>query len=117
MCVKHYEISRQLEAIRKGINFDDMVDVDWPEKPSRDKMEKICKVCLIHSEVSELFHAVVFENMDDHLPEFKGTEAEEADTVIRLFDLAAQMDMLLGDAIVAKQQYNESRPYRNGKAF
>lgn len=117
MCVKHANISRGLEALRKGINEDDMADSEWPETLPREKMELVCKVCLIHSEVSELLQAVVFENKDDHLPEYDGTAAEEADTLIRLFDLAAQMKLPLGRATVAKQTYNESRPFRNGKAF
>lgn len=118
LSISQWEISQELEAIRNGVDLQSIFEgTKWPENPSREIMESVCKVLLIHSEVSEIFHAIVFNNMDDHLPEFKGMVAENADTLIRIFDLASQLKLPLGEAIVAKQRYNESRPFRNGKAF
>ncbi len=76
------------------------------------------KVALVHSELSELLEAnrKVIEN-DDKIPEFTGEEAEAADTIIRLLDMAGRYNWRLGEALVAKMLFNLSRPYKHGKAY
>lgn len=61
---------------------------------------------------------------DEHCPEFTNLEIELADTMIRQFDLIGgiyslllKVDCRIGEAIVAKMTYNQSRPYRHGKLF
>ena len=44
-------------------------------------------------------------------------EAELADAIIRIMDFAQEYDLNLADAILAKHEYNKSRPYKHGKAF
>ncbi len=54
---------------------------------------------------------------DEHCPEFTTEEIELADCVIRIMDHATARNCRLGEAIVAKMEYNEGRPYKHGKAF
>lgn len=76
------------------------------------------KVALVHSELSELLEAnrKAVTN-DDKVPEFTGEEAEAADTIIRLLDMAGRYQWRLAEAIVAKMLFNLSRPYKHGKQY
>lgn len=74
------------------------------------------RIALIHGEPSEALEAIRHGNPpDSHIPEFSGLEAELADTCIRIFDMAGGLNLRLGEAIIAKMKYNESRPYKHGK--
>lgn len=72
----------------------------------------------LHGEISELWEALRHGNPpDDKIPEFSGAEAECADEILRIMDAAHQRGWRVADALVAKMQYNLSRPYRHGKKF
>jgi NTP pyrophosphatase (non-canonical NTP hydrolase) len=64
---------------------------------------------LIHSEVSEALEGVRKDTADTHLPHRKAVEVELADAMIRIFDLAGQMDLDLAGAILEKLAYNQQR--------
>lgn len=67
------------------------------------------KLCLIHSEISEAMEGHRKGLQDDKLPHRPMVEVELADAVIRIFDLAGQMGLDLGGAIVEKHAYNQTR--------
>lgn len=76
-------------------------------------------IALMHSELSEGLEADRAGNPpDDKVPEFSGLEAELADTVIRILDLAAGKKLRVVSAIYAKAERNKTRAYKHGgKAY
>jgi NTP pyrophosphatase (non-canonical NTP hydrolase) len=73
------------------------------------------KIALITSELSEALEAVRKDTVQDsHIPEFHGLEAELADAVIRIMNLADDTGARLAEAIIAKAAYNAGRPYKHG---
>lgn len=75
------------------------------------------KFMLIVSEVSEAMEADR-KNLDsDKIPAFTGVEEELADAIIRILDFSQQNGLRLADAIIAKMQYNLTRPYMHGKKY
>lgn len=76
------------------------------------------KTALVHTELSEMLEANRKSiAADDKIPEFTGEEAEAADTIIRLLDMAGRYNWRLGEAITAKMLFNLSRPFKHGKAY
>lgn len=77
------------------------------------------KIALMHSELSEALEAVRHGNPpDDHIPEFKGTEAELADVIIRIMDISHARKWNVAEAVIAKMDYNSKRAFKHGgKAF
>lgn len=67
------------------------------------------KLCLIHSEVSEAMEALRKDKMDDKLPHRHGVEVELADAIIRIADLAGQLNLDVEGAIEEKMKYNSTR--------
>lgn len=76
-------------------------------------------IALMHSELSEALEADRNGNPpDDKIPEYLGTEAELADVVIRIMDMAHARQWRVAEAIITKMEMNEGRPNRHGgKAF
>lgn len=73
------------------------------------------QISLIHSEVSETLEALRVDNPPDkHIPEFSSAEAELADVVIRISQMCHTEGWDLGEAIIAKMEYNNTRPYKHG---
>ena len=75
-------------------------------KPRRNIGEMLC---LIHSEISEAMEGARKGLMDDKLPHRPMLEAELADAVIRIFDMAGGLSLDLPGAIAEKLAYNAQR--------
>ena len=76
-------------------------------------------ICLMHCELSEAVEGLravadARRHADDEIPEFSAVEAELADCIIRIMDMAAGRNLRVGEAIVAKMAMNRSREKMHG---
>jgi NTP pyrophosphatase (non-canonical NTP hydrolase) len=70
---------------------------------------------LIHSEISEAVEYLRHDNpLSNHITEFSGIEEELADIVIRVCNYAYAKNFKLGEAIIAKMEFNDTREYKHG---
>lgn len=83
----------------------------WTGKPNIPE-----KLCLIHSEISEALEAYRHNDPEDtHCPGHKNFTVELADAVIRIFELVTFLEINLVEAMNAKMEFNQNRPYKHGK--
>ena len=75
------------------------------------------KIALMHSELSEALEADRKDLMSDHIEGFTGVEEELADVIVRVLDFAAQHNLRLTEALIAKMRFNLSRPFKHGKSY
>jgi NTP pyrophosphatase (non-canonical NTP hydrolase) len=89
---------------------DTAVENGWWDQ-ARNELELIA---LIMSELGEAVEAVREGSMSHKIPGHTGLAEELADVVIRVMDMAEQYGIDLSVAIISKNHYNKSRPYRHG---
>lgn len=71
-------------------------------------------IALMHSELSEGLEALRTNAKSDKIKEFYGIEEELADILIRIFDMVGDRKYRLAQALLAKMEYNKSRPVMHG---
>lgn len=91
----------------------------WPDGLSRNKGEMMM---LEVSEVAERLEAVRKSpergsQPSEHIPDFTAEAEECADLVIRLADYCGGFAIPLAEAILAKMEFNASRPVKHNKEF
>jgi NTP pyrophosphatase (non-canonical NTP hydrolase) len=93
-----------MNAMKKGF---------W-DKPCNDGE----RLALLHSEISEVLEAMRDGNPSSvKIPAYSSAEEELADLIIRALDYAGGKGWDIGGAILAKMQYNSSRPHLHGRKF
>lgn len=107
------DLTQMAEAFRKccGHIFQNAVQKGWWDEERNDGE----LLALMHGEISEALEGIRVGNpADDHIPQYTSAEAELADVVIRIMDMAFARDWDVAGAIVAKAIYNMSRPRMHG---
>lgn len=85
----------------------------WEAGKDRNDGEMIT---FMHSELSEAWEALRDGNpQDKHCPEFSGAEIEFGDCIIRIMDTAHARGWRVAEAMLAKMEFNEDRPYKHGR--
>lgn len=75
-------------------------------------------IALIHSELSEALEADRNGNpADKHCPQYTSLEVELADAIIRIMDYAQFRGLDVAGAVIAKSEFNKTRPFKHGKKF
>ena len=67
------------------------------------------KIALEGSEVFEAFEGYRRGLMDDKLPHYDMLTVEQADTMIRMFDLCGELDLPVAEALLDKMEFNVIR--------
>ena len=81
----------------------------WNTGEPLSLLQVTAKLALIHSEISEAVEAFRKDAQDSHLPHRKGIEVELADAIIRILELAGSLRLSVGDALLEKDDYNDTR--------
>lgn len=107
------QLQSSLDALTR-LCHEDSRDRGWWDDPKYGSMRDnplgfSNKISLVHAELSEALEGDRKQIMDNHITEFKSTEAELADAAIRIFDLCGAYKLRLGEALVAKRNYNQTR--------
>ena len=75
------------------------------------------RIALMHSELSEALEADRKDLKSEKLPGRTGVEEEYADAIIRILDDSTHQGFDIHGAVLAKMEYNKTRPYKHGKKY
>jgi len=102
-------LTQPLNALADAIHEDNVLAGWWKFGDAENPLVIATKICLIHSEVSEMMEGERKGLMDDKLPHRRMAEVECADVIIRLLDLAGARGWDVDGAIREKRAFNAQR--------
>ncbi len=107
---KHAGFIESFNALAEEVNETAVEKGWWDNERNNGEI-----IALMHSELSEALEALRHGNPpDDKIPEFTGVEAELADVVIRIMDMAPARGWRVAEAIIAKVEMNKTRDRMHG---
>lgn len=114
--INRNEVILAMASLQKRIYGNAKLHGFWEE----EQVNFLAKVALVHSELSEAVEGYrkKGDEPDQHCPEFSNVQIELADAVIRILDIGTGFGLgNMGEAILAKMDYNEGREYLHGKRY
>ena len=112
--MNHTQVRINLQDLINDVHGNAVAHGWWEDSGERNVGEAIA---LMHSELSEALEAARAGYPVDNKVPFDNFTVELADCVIRIFDLAGGMELPLVEALLAKHEYNQTRPHKHGKVF
>jgi NTP pyrophosphatase (non-canonical NTP hydrolase) len=113
--VKDFEIDfiASVRTVAKDIHNNSRKKGFWPKNTNIGE-----KLALVHSEISEALEAVRDNTKPDkYCPNHSNFSVELADAVIRIFDIADEFNLNLGQIILDKHAFNKTRPHKHNRKF
>lgn len=112
--MNHTQVRLHLQDLINEIHGNALAHGWWEDGGDRNIGEA---VALMHSELSEALEAARSGFPADTKIPYDNFTVELADCIIRIFDLAGGMRLNLAEALLAKHEFNKSRPFKHGKQF
>lgn len=110
--------SIKFNFLASTIAMQDIVHANAREKGWWDETRNDGEIiALMHSELSEALEALRKGNPQDEKVPFDNLTVELADCIIRILDYAGAKGLPLAEAIIAKHEFNTTRPHKHGKQF
>jgi len=107
------DLQRQVIAagnLLSAVCYNLSVEAGWWSNNSADNPLIVpTKITLTHSELSEAMEGHRIDADDQHLPHRKSVDVELADAVIRIADLCGHLKSQLGNVVLEKLVYNQTR--------
>ena len=110
--MNHTQVRLNLQDLINAVHGNARVKGWWEEE--RNVGEAIA---LMHSELSEALEAARKGYPQDEKVPYDNFTVELADCIIRILDLAGGLELPLADALLAKHEFNTTRPHKHGKKF
>lgn len=110
----HKNFTEAIRTMQHAVH-ENAVAHGWWDNPREDGTI----LMLVVSELAEMLEAMRDgDGESKKIPGFSCEEEELADAVIRILDFAGRKNYRLGAAILAKHEFNKTRPHKHGgKAF
>ena len=112
--MNHTQVRINLQDLINDVHGNAVAHGWWEDSGERNVGEALA---LMHSELSEALEAARANFPVDKKVPFDNFTVELADCIIRIFDLADGMHLQLVEALLAKHEYNQTRPHKHGKVF